>query len=360
MPFDGSGNYTRSNGSYSGTTLWQQKAASASKTIDAAEHDAEMNDVATALSSCITKTGLTLPTSNLPMNNFKHTGVANATNPDEYATYSQLTAAVPSGSILDWPSSSVPTGWLLCDGSAVSRATYSALFAVIGTLHGAGDGSTTFNLPDCRGKFTLGKSAAGTGSTLGGTGGTLDHVHTLTHTHTMPAHYHAMGTGADLNITTSGSVGSNSSATGVTINSTNTDHTHSGTVDASGTHDHQTYSMGGNHIRPYNGINQDVLGGGTNGTFTAATRTSSDGSHTHTFTTGPVSTTATHTHGVTDAGHTHTIPGHTHASGNIAGRIGLVTGGVDGNATMTSGAASTATTTASNPAFIALNKIIKY
>jgi microcystin-dependent protein len=305
-----------------------------------------MNDVATALSSCITKTGLTLPTSNLPMNNFKHTGVANATNPDEYATYSQLTAAVPSGSIVDWPSSSVPTGWLLCDGSAVSRAGYAALFAVIGTLYGAGDGSTTFNVPNCQGRFTLGKAAAGTGSTLAGTGGSLDHTHTL------PAHHHAMGTGADLNITTSGSVGSNSSTTGVSINSTNTDHTHSGTTASGGIHDHQTYSMGGNHLRPYNGVNQDALGGGTNGTVGTATRTSSDGSHTHTFTTGPVSAGASHVHGVTDAGHTHTIPGHTHASGNIAGRIGLVTGGVDGNAAMTSGT--------TNPPFIALNKIIKY
>lgn len=263
MPFDGSGNYTRSNGSYFGTTLWQQKAASASKTIDAAEHDAEMNDVATALSACITKTGLTLPTSNLPMNNFKHTGVANATNPDEYATYSQLTAAVPSGSILDWPSSSVPTGWLLCDGSAVSRATYSALFAVIGTLYGAGDGSTTFNVPNCQGRFTLGKAAAGTGSTLAGTGGSIDH------THTVPAHYH------------------NANSAGASIATT------------------------------FNGRPDD---GTSSGSWYPTVEQTTQGIQTA------------------------TLP--------LTGLVGLVTGGVNGDAAMTSGA--------TNPPFIALNKIIKY
>lgn len=52
----------------------------------------------------------------------------------------------------------VPPGWLLCDGSAVSRETYKALFAAIGTKHGQGDGKTTFNLPDYRGRFLRGVS----------------------------------------------------------------------------------------------------------------------------------------------------------------------------------------------------------
>lgn len=75
--------------------------------------------------------------------------------------------------------STAPTGWLICDGSAVSRTTYANLFAVIGTLWGAGDGSTTFNLPDMRQRFPLGRAASGTGSTLGSTGGNIDHAHTL-------------------------------------------------------------------------------------------------------------------------------------------------------------------------------------
>lgn len=69
--------------------------------------------------------------------------------------------------------------WLLCDGAAVSRTTYAALFAVVGTTFGVGDGSTTFNVPDLRGRFPLGKAGAGTGSTLGGTGGLIDHVHSV-------------------------------------------------------------------------------------------------------------------------------------------------------------------------------------
>lgn len=67
----------------------------------------------------------------------------------------------------------------MCDGAAVSRTTEAALFAVIGTAYGAGDGSTTFNVPDLRQRFPLGKAAAGTGSTLGGTGGAIDHVHSV-------------------------------------------------------------------------------------------------------------------------------------------------------------------------------------
>ncbi len=91
---------------------------------------------------------------------------------------------VPTGAVFPWTTAAAPTGYLLCDGSAVSRATYAALFAVIGVVYGAGDGVTTFNIPDLRGKFPLGKAAAGTGSTLAGTGGAIDHTHTgPSHTH---------------------------------------------------------------------------------------------------------------------------------------------------------------------------------
>jgi hypothetical protein len=55
----------------------------------------------------------------------------------------------PTGAMMDFGGASAPTGWLICNGSAISRVTYSALFAVIGTNYGVGDGSTTFNLPPC-------------------------------------------------------------------------------------------------------------------------------------------------------------------------------------------------------------------
>jgi microcystin-dependent protein len=63
---------------------------------------------------------------------------------------------IPSGAIVQWPAAFPPNGWLECNGAAVNRATYAALFAVIGTAFGAGDGSTTYNLPDLRGEFVRG------------------------------------------------------------------------------------------------------------------------------------------------------------------------------------------------------------
>lgn len=62
----------------------------------------------------------------------------------------------PTGAVMAFAMNSAPTGWLAADGSAVSRATYSALFAAISTIYGAGDGLTTFNLPDLRGYFVRG------------------------------------------------------------------------------------------------------------------------------------------------------------------------------------------------------------
>lgn len=70
--------------------------------------------------------------------------------------------ATPPGTGAIFFGTTVPTGYLLCDGSAVSRTTYAALFAVIGTTYGAGDTTTTFNLPDMRGLFPRG---AGTNAT---------------------------------------------------------------------------------------------------------------------------------------------------------------------------------------------------
>lgn len=86
---------------------------------------------------------------------------------------------IPVASMMPYAGALAPNGYLLCDGSAVSRTTYAALFAVVGTTYGAGNGTTTFNLPDCRGRFFLGVSTSGTGSTLGATGGSIDHTHTV-------------------------------------------------------------------------------------------------------------------------------------------------------------------------------------
>jgi len=72
---------------------------------------------------------------------------------------------VPAGSIMAWSGSSAPSGWVLCDGTAISRTTYAALFAIAGTSYGVGDGSTTFNVPDLQDRLPLGKGT--NNSTLG-------------------------------------------------------------------------------------------------------------------------------------------------------------------------------------------------
>jgi len=73
-----------------------------------------------------------------------------------------------TGTIVEWSASSLPTGFLECAGAAVSRSTYSALFAIIGTTYGVGDGSSTFNLPNLADNVPVGKSP---GKALASTGG---------------------------------------------------------------------------------------------------------------------------------------------------------------------------------------------
>jgi microcystin-dependent protein len=90
------------------------------------------------------------------------TGAALAVTPDTLAAsnYGIFLAAAP-GMVFDFAGTSVPTGFLACDGSAVSRTTYATLFTAIGTAWGSGDGSSTFNVPDLRGRTTIG---SGTGT----------------------------------------------------------------------------------------------------------------------------------------------------------------------------------------------------
>jgi len=108
-------------------------------------------------------------------------------------------AATPSGAVMCFAGSTAPLGWLICNGAAVSRTTYAALFAVISTTYGAGDGSTTFNLPDCTGRTVAGKESSEsrittavsgfTGATLGAAGGSQSH--TLV-TGEIPSHAHSI------------------------------------------------------------------------------------------------------------------------------------------------------------------------
>ena len=91
---------------------------------------------------------------------------ASATNAAASAAAAAL-AITPTGSVIAFAGSTSPTGWLLCDGSAVSRTDYAALFAVIGTTYGAGDGTDTFNLPNLTDKFIEGSATSGTEHSAG-------------------------------------------------------------------------------------------------------------------------------------------------------------------------------------------------
>ncbi len=116
----------------------------------------------------------------------------NGTTPNwEQETAQDTTLYSPTGMISPYAGATAPTSWLLCDGSAVSRTTYAALFAITSTTYGVGDGSTTFNVPDLRGRVAVGKSADTEFDVLGETGG--EKTHTLTETE-MPAHSHTLNT----------------------------------------------------------------------------------------------------------------------------------------------------------------------
>ncbi|RWX44580.1 Phage Tail Collar Domain [Candidatus Electrothrix aarhusensis] len=109
-----------------------------------------------------------------------------------YAFQSFL-GGVPVGTILEYAGSTAPDGFLLCRGGKVSRTTYSALFAIIGTTYGAGDGSTTFNLPDKRNRTSFGAgSTYKLGDKIGSATVNLSHRHSgPSHTHAGPNHRHS-------------------------------------------------------------------------------------------------------------------------------------------------------------------------
>lgn len=107
----------------------------------------------------------------------------------------------PTGSVTSYAGTSAPTGWLLCDGTAISRTTYAALFAVINTTYGIGDGGTTFNLPNLKGRVLVGRDAGQSEfDTLGKAGGAKTHTLATSelpsHNHpvTDPTHAHGDGT----------------------------------------------------------------------------------------------------------------------------------------------------------------------
>ena len=133
----------------------------------------------------------------------------NAANSAWVTLFPLATTVDPSGTIKLYAGASAPTGYLLCDGSAVSRSTYADLFAVLSTTYGAGDGSTTFNVPDFRRRVPVGAGGTGTatlGNALGNTGGS--ETHALTEAQ-LPSHKHF----AFANVVVTNSAGTDVSST---------------------------------------------------------------------------------------------------------------------------------------------------
>lgn len=197
-------------------------------------------------------------------------------------------SVTPVGSVLTFAGTIAPNGWLFCDGSAVSRSDYSALFDVIGVLYGSGDGVSTFNLPNLVNRMAVG---AGDSYSLADTGGEATHSLTVAE---LAQHNHTF-TGSAVNT-------GNQSA----------NHTHSFTTDSGGAHVHPLRYAGQQEpaqLQSRDGtVQMNLTSGWARGVgyWTSGSGAKVDvwadsaGAHTHTGKTGNES--ANHTHSVTAAG----------------------------------------------------------
>lgn len=366
MPWSGaagSQTFSRTDGTRTGTTVWQQ-AQAASVDIDSPDHDTHDQDIASGLNVAIKKDGGNTATGNLPMGGFRHTNVGAAVATTDYAQLNDVVkasgryipatsvggtadaitlttgyslsgyiagqqftfiaagtntgaaatvnvdglgaisllgpagtaisagalvqnalvtigyqatgnrfevataapTAIAVGTIMAWPASVIPSGWLECTGQAVSRTTYAGLFAGIGTAYGIGDGSTTFNIPDYRGYFLRGQDeGAGndpdrTSRTNRGDGTTGDNVGTK-QTSQFSSHVHSNSlsdTGHVHNVDyTTSAVAAGSGAPTTFVSSINSSGSTTGTGGAASASATPGLSItnqptGGNETRPIN------------------------------------------------------------------------------------------------------------
>ncbi|KKU11185.1 MAG: Tail Collar domain protein [Parcubacteria group bacterium GW2011_GWF1_45_5] len=143
---------------------------------------------------------------------------------NDSGTEIELGGGLPIGAVSFYASSTAPSGWLKCDGSAVNRATYANLFSVIGTIYGAGNGSTTFNVPDMRGRNPIGfgQGSELTNRLMSATSG--EELHTLTvnqlaaHSHTGPSSKLGYGAGSGNDWEGTGSVTTGTTGSGTPFN----------------------------------------------------------------------------------------------------------------------------------------------
>lgn len=233
--------------------------------------------------------GVTITTNNSAAITVENDGTVgiNTSNPDNtYALdvegtinttglYQADSLLIPPGCIMSYSAASAPGGWLICNGAAVSRTTYAALFAIISVTYGAGDSATTFNLPNMVGRIIVGlKSGDSNYNSLGETGGSKNKTLNTTE---IPSHTHT------------GTVDSNGS------------HTHTATTDSNGAHVHAVTDPG--HTHDVSGT-LSVTGSGTVG------NPDSDGSNEPNVQTTVTTTSSSSTTGisiVSNGAHTHTL-----------------------------------------------------
>jgi microcystin-dependent protein len=290
MPYNGSGIYSLPVGYF----------VQNGDTLEPSQHNPIFEDVAQALSSVLLRSGVAGMTGNLPMAGNKITDLGAPTNPNDAVRLQDAQLlAVPVGAGMDFWGGTAPTNFMFAYGQAISRTTYATCFAQLGTTYGAGDGSTTFNLPDKRGRASFGKDnmggvAAGrlttgdgriAGNTLGAVGGL--ETHTLT-TAQLAVHTHSASTAS----------GGTHTHTAGCADSGN--HAHTLSIDSAGAHTH-TYTAPQATIFFAGGSGQNVP------SINVGATTSSAGAHTHT---GATNTTGLHNHVITvnsGGAHTHGV-----------------------------------------------------
>jgi microcystin-dependent protein len=206
-------------------------------------------------------------------NGIKWGQVATAGIADDAVTPAKLSFDI-AGVITAFGGASAPTGWLLCDGSAVSRSTYADLFTVVGVTYGVGDGTTTFNVPNLKGRIPVGLDSTQTEfDTLAETGGaktvTLStseipsHLHTITHDHGTHSHSASIiidnaGSHNHTITTTSGSLLAASGTAAVAITNE-----FSNTTGSAGTHTHTaTVTVNNSSAITFTGNSGSTGGGG--------------------------------------------------------------------------------------------------
>lgn len=315
MPRDGSGVYSLPNG----------YLAVSGQTIVPSQHNPPLEDIGQAITDSVPRNGSAGMTGDLPMAGNKITDLGEPTSDADACRLQDARYwGMPIGAGCDFWGTTAPAGFMFAYGQAISRTTYAECFAELGTSNGAGDGSTTFNLPDKRGRASFGKdnmggSTAGritnagsgiVGTTLGAAGGL--ETHTLTEAQ-LAVHDHTASTASAGAHTHSGSADSGGAHTHTASTGSAGAHTHSGTTDAAGNHQHTytapqaTIFFGGGSGQNIPSINTGAATGaagnhahnfttGSAGAHTHTVTVNSGGAHTHTLT---VNSNGAHTHGVT-------------------------------------------------------------